>query len=451
MHLRHSRFGRRRRAVSAAGGSLLALALLVGVTALPAAATVFSNSGTITIPTSGQATPYPSTITVTGLGGAIVDVNVTLTNVSHYYSDDIDVLLVGPFGQNVILMTDCGGIHSITDVDLTIDGQVGAMLPDTGQITSGTYQPTPNGTFDAPSPAGPYGFLLSVFNGTNPNGTWSLYVYDDDAGALGSISGGWSLDITTNGPAITSFTPPSGGPGTSVVITGTNFTGATSVTFGGVSSTSFTVNSATQIAATVPSGAVTGKIAVTTPNGTGTSSTNFTVTPAPTITLFTPARGTVGTSVVITGTGFTGATAVAFHGTLSSSFTVDSDTQITATVPAGASTGPIAITTPGGTGTSATNFVVRHARDISLTLGRKARGTVNVTDGFAACASGVPVRVQHYESGRWRTVASVLTNAGGAYSASGVSEWGSYRAIARATTLGSGDKCMKDISPTATR
>jgi hypothetical protein len=65
--------------------------------------------------------------------------------------------------------------------------------------------------------------------------------------------------------------------GTLVTITGTNFTGATSVTFNGTSAT-FTVNSATKITATVPTGATTGKITVTTPSGTATSATDFTVT-----------------------------------------------------------------------------------------------------------------------------------------------------------------------------
>ena len=66
--------------------------------------------------------------------------------------------------------------------------------------------------------------------------------------------------------------------GISVVIIGESFTGATSVTFGGVKATSFTVNSDEQITATVPSGAKTGKIGVTTPGGTATSAGTFTVT-----------------------------------------------------------------------------------------------------------------------------------------------------------------------------
>jgi hypothetical protein len=103
---------------------------------------------------------------------------------------------------------------------------------------------------------------------------------------------GWgssATSFTVNAvPTITSFTPTSGPVGTVVTITGTNFTGATSVKFNGVAATTFTVNSATQITATVPTGATTGKISVTTPGGTGTSTTKFTVT------------GTTGTARTIT-------------------------------------------------------------------------------------------------------------------------------------------------------
>ncbi len=456
--VQHTHFaGRARRTAVAVCSSLALSAFLIGATAGPAAATVFQNSGVITVPATGsgpaQSNPYPSTIAVSGLSGNVVDVNVTLSGITHTFPDDIDALLVGPFGQNVVLMADSGGSLDVNSVNLTFDDAASSSLSDSTLIASGTYKPTNHGTFNgtSPAPAGPYGSALSILNGTNPNGTWGLYVYDDNSADTGSISGGWSLDITTNGPTITSFNPTSGGPGTSVVITGANFTGATSVAFGGVSATTFTVNSVTQITATVPSGAVTGPIAVTTPNGTATSSTSFSVTPAPAITSFSPTSGKVGTSVVIVGTTFTGATAVEFHGIPAAVFTVNSGTQITATVPAGASTGPISVTTPSGTGTSSANFVVQHARSISLDVGTKARGNVSVTDGFSACASGVPVRVQHFNSttGRWQTVESVLTRANGSYSAGGVADSGRYRAIAKKTTLSTGDKCLKATSAVA--
>jgi hypothetical protein len=79
-------------------------------------------------------------------------------------------------------------------------------------------------------------------------------------------------------PTVTSFNPTSGAAGASVTITGTNFSGATAVKFNGTSATSFTINNSTQIAATIPCGATTGTMSVTTPAGTGTSSGVFTVT-----------------------------------------------------------------------------------------------------------------------------------------------------------------------------
>ena len=159
-------------------------------------------------------------------------------------------------------------------------------------------------------------------------------------------------------PSITSFTPASGPVATSVTLTGTGFTGATGVSFNGTAATTFTVNSDTQISATVPTGATSGKITVTNAAGTGTSATSFLVNSAPLISSFAPTSGPTGTSATLTGTGFTGATGVSFNSTAATTFTVNSDTQISATVPTGATSGKITVTNAAGTGTSATSFTV---------------------------------------------------------------------------------------------
>jgi uncharacterized repeat protein (TIGR03803 family) len=157
-------------------------------------------------------------------------------------------------------------------------------------------------------------------------------------------------------PKITGFTPATGSVGTLVTISGTGFMGTTKVTFGGVAATGYTVVSATQITATVPTAAKTGKIAVTTAGGTATSSGTFDVTPH--ITSFTPTSGPAGTVVTITGVSLTQTTTVTFGGVKAAKFTVVSDTEVEATVPTGAKTGLITITTSGGTATSSGTFTV---------------------------------------------------------------------------------------------
>jgi subtilisin family serine protease/subtilisin-like proprotein convertase family protein len=163
---------------------------------------IFSNPNPITIPDSGSSTPYPSTINVSGLSGNINSLKVTLTNLSHTWPDDIDVLLVGPTGTKALLMSDVGGSSDVSNVSLTFDPTATSFLPDSGLITSGSYKATNFGTgdfFNSPAPGGPYGTDFSVFNGINPNGTWSLYVVDDAGLDVGTIAGGWSMLIGTGG------------------------------------------------------------------------------------------------------------------------------------------------------------------------------------------------------------------------------------------------------------
>src|SRR6516164_8845365 len=162
------------------------------------------------------------------------------------------------------------------------------------------------------------------------------------------------------GPPTVANVNPNTGPmqgGTSVTITGTNFSEVTAVRFGSNAAGSFIVNSTTQITATSPAGIGTVDVTVTTPGGTSATSTadQFTYVPAPalapTVTNINPNTGPTsgGSSVTITGTNFSGATAVRFGSNAAASFTVNSATQITATSPAGVGTVDVTVTTAGGT------------------------------------------------------------------------------------------------------
>lgn len=170
----------------------------------------FQNTSSIIIPAGapttayGPASPYPSASNALGLKrGKIKDVNVTLRTFEHTCPDDVDVLLVGPRGQNAIIMSDVGGcsVTPANGLTLGLDDEAAGSLPDNGQLSSGTFKPTNavtlGGNADpftgAPAPGG--AVALSTFDGTNPNGTWSLYVYDDADQDTGQFFGGWSLQI----------------------------------------------------------------------------------------------------------------------------------------------------------------------------------------------------------------------------------------------------------------
>jgi hypothetical protein len=152
------------------------------------------------IPNVGPATPYPSDITVSGLGGTVADVNVTLNSFDHTWPDDVDMLLVGPGGQTATIMSDAGGGTSVHYLTITLDDQAASPLPDSQALTSGTFQPTdyePGDPFPAPAPAPSGNVALAVFNGTNPNGIWHLYIVDDSPTFVGYLDNGWCLTIAT--------------------------------------------------------------------------------------------------------------------------------------------------------------------------------------------------------------------------------------------------------------
>lgn len=153
-----------------------------------------------TTATLGLADPYPASLNVQGLK-AIQDIAVTLRSVTHKYAADLDVMLVGPRGQSVLLMSDAGQNTALKGATLTFR-RGAAVLPDITEIVTGTYAPTDyvgnDGIDEFPAPAATTRNLdLGTFIGTDPNGEWRMYVNDDQSNDVGQISG-WSLRLTTS-------------------------------------------------------------------------------------------------------------------------------------------------------------------------------------------------------------------------------------------------------------
>jgi hypothetical protein len=220
--------------------------------------------------------------------------------------------------------------------------------------------------------------LISNYNGTACPGFGAAY--QAHLAALAGPQTTVVLVVPNNGPTA---------GGTPVVITGTNFTGATAVAFGSTAAATFAVNSATQISATSPPGSGAVNVTVTTPLGTSAISVQFTYNGLPTVSALAPNSGPVagGTAVVITGTGFSGATAVKFGTTAATTFAVTNATQIAATSPAG-SAGAVDVTVTTPTGTSAISasdkFTYVQAPTVSAlapTTGPVAGGTSVVITG----------------------------------------------------------------------
>jgi subtilisin-like proprotein convertase family protein len=248
-------------ATGACGGTINAtLALQDGAAPLPpitftipigtqaSATQTFSNTAPITINDNTTATPYQSNLNVSGMTGTISKVTLTLTGLNHTIPSDVDLLLVGPTGVKFTPMSDVIGGNDWVNINYTFDDAAADFLPTTLAAgvppVSGTFKPTNvficSDQFPPPAPAGPYLLpgagtgtqcgvdTLAAFNGTNPNGTWSLYTLDDGFSGSGNIAGGWSLSITTQTPVCntqtcslscpSNITVPADGGGTSAVV-----------------------------------------------------------------------------------------------------------------------------------------------------------------------------------------------------------------------------------------
>lgn len=176
---------------------------------------LFRDSGVGNGPTNAE----PSTITVAGLVGSVTKIKVNLLGLRHPLPNDLDLMLVGPAGQKVLLMSDAGSTFPVENLNLMFDDSASSPLSSSSKLTSGTFQPSDySGDPDsftgtptpptAPSPNNP----LSVFNGTNPNGVWTLYAMDDTGNStgdtrVGEILGGWMLHVQTT-PVLSAIDTP---------------------------------------------------------------------------------------------------------------------------------------------------------------------------------------------------------------------------------------------------
>lgn len=245
-----------------------------------------------------------------------------------------------------------------------------------------------------PSLAGPVRYaydqtsrLIGVIAG---NGNASQYVYDG-AGNIKEIK-----NLPASVTALIDFAPKRGPIGTAVTLTGTGFSATAAqntVKFNGVSAS---VSSATtnQLVVAVPTGATTGPITVTTPNGTATTSQPFTVGStdpgAPTIASFSPTIAAAGTTVTVNGTNFDAAVVnnrISFNGRAGSVATANA-TALTAQVPALATSGHIAVTTPSGTAASTGDLYVPPSPYSAADIGANARLVINGGSNSVSLAAG---------------------------------------------------------------
>lgn len=220
--------------------------------------------------------------------------------------------------------------------------------------------------------------------------TTNLTADKDPVATLGynAGSGAWTSLGSGGGFAVTSATPATGGSGTSVAIAGTGFSttpASNSVSFAGVSAT-VTAASATSLTTSVPTGAVSGQVVVTV-GGTSALGPLFTVPVA--VSGFSPASGTAGTTVTVTGSGFSATVAddlVLFDGK-QATVTGATATTLTVTVPA-TTTGKVSVHVKGVSGTSAADFTYGSPMLTSLNPAIAVTGsTITLEGSFGTTAT----------------------------------------------------------------
>jgi uncharacterized repeat protein (TIGR03803 family) len=295
--------------------------------ARPWSSLVQGTDGNLYGTTTGGGSSYEGTVF------QVIPSTGALTTLHNFVNSD------GSYPTSALIQATDGNFYGTTQFGGTYGYGTIFKITSGGTFTSVYSFPDTSGTV-------PYGGLLQATDGDFYGTT-----YEGGTDHVGSV---FSLSVGLR--PFLKLLPASGKEGATITILGGGLSGATGVSFDGTAATDVTIVSDSEILVQVPAGAETGKVKVTTASGsTISSSASFKVTP--TIFAFAPPSGLVGTTVIIAGTGFLQTTKVTFNGKVAT-FAAPTDTQITATVPVGATTGKIAITTKGGTTRTATNFTV---------------------------------------------------------------------------------------------
>jgi len=459
---------------------------IITATAPPGTGTVdvTVTAGALTSAT-GPADQYtyivPPVPTVTGLspasgpstGGTTIDISGT----GFTYASAVD------FGANAAkFVVSNDGVIAATappgnlgKVDITVATASGISATNSADSYTYVTPPLPTVTGVGPASGPSTGGTSVVITGTgftgatavnfgpnNPSATYTVnsptsITATAPAGTLGQVDvtvvtpGGTSSTSSADqftytvppAPMVTGISPSSGPNGMLVTVTGTNFTGATAVDFGPTPASTFTFSSATTVYATAPTGTGTVHVTVVTPGGTsGTSSADqftYIIPPAPAVTSVSSSSGFFGTSVIVTGTNFTGASVVDFGTTAATNFSVNSATNITATVPGGTGSVDVTVTTSGGTSAtgSADQFTYLAGPPAPPTMVATYRGNLGRT-GYYPSETGLTASNVNSLKLHWTDKGGT-----GAYSqpivANNMVYWGDWNGLEHATTLSGTD------------
>jgi IPT/TIG domain len=335
----------------------------VPANAKPGPFTVYTHSGADDVTSTGSFSPLP---TISGFGSASYKPGDTATvNGANFTAGSVSVSMNGS-----VVCSSCSATATAVHfkVPNAVSGPVTVSNAD-GSVTSSAAllivpridRMSGSGSRIVLSGAGFTGTSSVAFGGgteraqfsVGSNGT-TLQVTVPANATTGTISvtnaGGTTLSgfVFTVGPVVSAVAPASAAVGQTVGVEGSGLAGVDLVRFGGGVTASPASVSAGSVTVVVPVGAVTGTVQVHTAGGWVSAPRPLVVRAVLAITGVSPGAGAAGSSVVITGTGFTGATAVRF-GSRPASFHVDSDTQITVVVPSGSGRAPVSVTVAGAT------------------------------------------------------------------------------------------------------